>query len=80
MFYVYRLQSLKHPERSYIGFSADLKQRVKDHNAGKNKYTSPFKPWKLVFYAAFEDEQRARDFEKYLKTGSGIALGNKRLW
>ena len=50
------------------------------HNAGKNSYTSPFKPWRLIFYAAFEDEQRARDFEKYLKTGSGAAFGNKRLW
>jgi len=38
MFYVYRLQSLSFSERTYIGFSADLKQRLKDHNAGKGFY------------------------------------------
>ena len=80
MFYVYRLQSEKHPVKSYIGFSADLKQRLKDHNAGKNRYTAPLRPWKLVFYAAFAAEEKARAFEAYLKTGSGAAFGNKRLW
>ena len=80
MFYVYRLHSEKCPNRSYIGFSTDLKQRLADHNAGKNRYTTPFRPWRLVFYAAFQSEDHARAFEAYLKTGSGAAFGNKRLW
>ncbi len=78
MYYVYRLQSLKFPERIYTGFSADLKQRLSDHNAGKNDYTAPFRPWKISFYAAFETEQRARDFESDLKTGSGLAFAKRR--
>jgi len=28
----------------------------------------------------FEDETRAIDFEKYLKSGSGNAFAKKRLW
>ena len=80
MYYIYRLQSEKYSDRSYIGFSADLKQRFRDHNAGKNRYTAPFRPWKLTFYAAFDSEEKARAFEAYLKTGSGAAFGNKRLW
>ena len=80
MFYVYRIQSENYPNRSYIGFSADLKRRLNTHNAGKNRYTAPFRPWTLVFYAAFTTEEKAREFESYLKTGSGAAFGNKRLW
>lgn len=65
MFYGYRIQSLKYPERNCVGYSADLKQRIADHNTGKNRFTAPFRPWKHVFYAAFDKEQRARNFEKY---------------
>ena len=42
-------------------------------------HTNRFKPWKLVFYAGFNDKKSALDFEKYLKTASGIAFRNKRL-
>lgn len=80
MFYVYRIHSLSCPNRNYVGYSKDLKQRISDHNAGKNRVTPPFRPWKLVFYAAFETGESARDFERYLKTASGKAFGSKRLW
>jgi putative endonuclease len=33
-----------------------------------------------VTYVAFDDELRAREFEYYLKSGSGRAFANKRLW
>ena len=80
MYYVYRIQSVSFTERFYIGFTADLRKRIEAHNAGKNTSTAPFRPWRLMFYAAFDEEQRARDFELYLKTGSGHAFANKRLW
>jgi hypothetical protein len=35
---------------------------------------------KLFFYGAFETEERAREFERYLKSASGKAFGSKRLW
>jgi len=35
MYYVYLLRSISYPEKTYIGFSEDLKQRFDDHNAGK---------------------------------------------
>ncbi len=80
MFYTYRIESIPFPTQNYVGYSADLKQRLVDHNAGKNRFTAPFRPWQLVFYAAFESETRARQFERYLKSGSGKAFGAKRLW
>jgi hypothetical protein len=33
-----------------------------------------------VTYVGFTDDQRAIDFERYLKSGSGHAFANKRLW
>jgi hypothetical protein len=36
-------------------------------------------PWKLVYYSAFVDKQKAKDFELYLKSGSGKAFVYKRL-
>lgn len=79
MFYVYIIQSIKFPNQFYIGFSTNLKERIKEHNKGGSTHTSKFKPWKLIFYSAFENKKLALDFEKYLKSGSGVAFKNKRL-
>ena len=80
MFYVYLIQSEANPERRYVGFTTDLKQRIKTHNAGGSVHTAKYKPWRLVGYHAFSDKRNAQEFEWYLKTGSGKAFANKRLW
>jgi predicted GIY-YIG superfamily endonuclease len=78
MYYVYVIKS-KIDDRLYVGFSNELKQRIKSHNAGQSIYTAKYKPWKLIFYAAFENEKSAKEFEKYLKSHSGRAFIYKRL-
>ncbi|MFP4501554.1 MAG: GIY-YIG nuclease family protein [Candidatus Hydrogenedentota bacterium] len=80
MFYVYLLQSESRPNQRYVGFTEDLKKRITAHNAGQSVHTARHRPWKLVTYLAFADRQRALDFERYLKSGSGMAFANKRLW
>ncbi len=80
MFYVYLIQSETFPEQRYIGFTTDLKKRIKTHNVGGSVHTSKYKPWKLISYQAFAEKRRAQEFEHYLKTGSGKAFANKRLW
>ncbi len=79
MFYVYILLSLDHPDTHYIGITTDLKRRLKTHNLGGSKHTSKYMPWRIETYIAFSDEDKARAFEKYLKSGSGRAFANKRL-
>jgi putative endonuclease len=78
MYYCYILLSLK-SHIFYFGFTKNLKSRIKLHNNGKVKVTKPHIPWKLVWYSAFEIEKQARDFERYLKTGSGKSFAYKRL-
>ena len=79
MFYVYLLRSLGDPLKTYTGFTTDLKQRLAAHNLGSSVHTSKFLPWQIETYLALSDEKRARDFEKYLKSGSGQAFSKKRL-
>ena len=80
MFYVYLLQSDRWPEQRYVGFSTDLKARLAVHNAGGSPHTSKFRPWHLKGDLAFREKQRALDFEHYLKSHSGKAFADKRLW
>ncbi|OGV73128.1 MAG: hypothetical protein A2269_04390 [Lentisphaerae bacterium RIFOXYA12_FULL_60_10] len=79
-YYVYLLRSIRFPEHTYIGFTEDLEQRVKDHNRGASVHTAPFKPWRLVNTHAFVDQAKAKEFEQYLKSGSGRAFGKRHLW
>jgi predicted GIY-YIG superfamily endonuclease len=78
VYYVYILQSSK-SHILYFGYTTDLKNRIKEHNSGKSKFTKSHLPWKLVWYSGFCDMQTAKDFEFYLKSGSGKAFVYKRL-
>jgi predicted GIY-YIG superfamily endonuclease len=49
-----------------------------EHNSGQSFATKPYAPWKLVFYAAFESEELAKRFEKYIKSGSGWSIAKRR--
>ena len=80
MFYVYLLISIADPDQRYVGFTTDVKRRVKSHNEGASIHTRKYIPWRLVGYFAFDNDRRAREFEYYLKSGSGRAFANKRLW
>ncbi len=80
MYYVYLIQSETCPDRRYVGFTMDLKKRLTAHNSGGSVHTAKYKPWKLIGYHAFSDKRKAQEFEYYLKSGSGRAFANKRLW
>jgi putative endonuclease len=78
MYYSYILLSSK-SHIFYFGSTNNLKERFSLHNKGSVPSTKPHIPWKLVWYGAFETEKQARDFELYLKTGSGKSFAYKRL-
>jgi predicted GIY-YIG superfamily endonuclease len=80
MRYVYLLQSEAFAAQRYVGIARDLRKRIAEHNGGRSSHTSKYAPWRLVTYIAFTDEQKAEDFERYLKSGSGHAFARKRLW
>jgi predicted GIY-YIG superfamily endonuclease len=80
MKYVYLIESIAFPEQRYIGLCSNLKSRLQAHNEGRSPHTAKYKPWRIVTSVAFSNDQTALEFERYLKTGSGRAFANKRLW
>ena len=78
-FYVYILQSKANPESFYIGFTEELRTRLKIHNSGQVHHTAKFSPWRIKTAVAFTERQRAIEFERYLKSASGRAFAKKRL-
>jgi len=80
MKYVYLLQSLVAQNQRYIGMTEDLEARLRTHNAGGSPHMSKYRPWKVVVHFCFHDDQRAVEFERYLKSGSGHAFAKKRFW
>ena len=73
-FYVYILVSVANPSIHYTGIAVDLKERVAMHNRGKSANTSPNRPWLVETAIAFASKDKARAFEKYLKTVPDVSL------
>lgn len=76
---MYLIKSVNFPEKLYVGYTINLKQRFATHNCGGSLYTSKYKPWELVMYLGFVNKTKAAEFEKYLKSQSGRAFIQKRL-
>ena len=57
MYYVYLIKSLKTGE-TYIGYTSDLKRRIREHGGRKPK---------LVYYETYRNETDARERERKLK-------------
>ena len=70
MFYVYILHS-QCDCGLYIGFSTDLRRRLKEHQEGKAFATSFRRPWRLIYYEAYLEQEDALGRERYLKSGGG---------
>lgn len=77
MWYVYILKCSN--GKYYTGCTKDLDERLHRHSKGYVRSTADKLPIELITYVAFNDKYKAYNFEKYLKTGSGIAFRNKRL-
>lgn len=78
-YYVYILKSLRNEGQTYVGYTTNLKQRISRHNEGLVKSTRIHRPWKIETHIVFCNRLLAMRFEKYLKSGSGIAFRRKRL-
>jgi putative endonuclease len=79
MWYVYIIRSTIKNDFIYIGSTNDLKRRFTEYNKGHSKATKPYSPFELEAYIAVKTEKKARNLEKYFKTGSGKAVLNKRI-
>lgn len=67
MHYVYFLWSEK-LQKIYIGQTANVIVRFRQHNAGLQRYTQKGAPWKFVALVPFETAIEARKEERRLKS------------
>jgi putative endonuclease len=70
MYYFYTIKSQKNGSL-YKGISADPEKRLEEHNAGKTRSTKAYRPYVIVYTEDCGTRKKARDIEKYYKTGYG---------
>ena len=79
MYYVYLLES-QEKKNWYIGYSSDLRKRIRNHISGNGGQTTKRQSdWKLIYYEAYLNQKDALGREKFLKSGSGRRYLNKQL-
>ena len=70
MIVVYAIKSRKR-NYIYVGMTSNLDDRIERHNKGYEKTTRPYRPYSLIYTEEFPDRLKAREKEKYLKSGIG---------
>jgi putative endonuclease len=66
MFYTYILWS-EALQKFYIGFTEDLEERLRYHNAGNVKFTSLGTPWRIVHSEIYPTRAEAMRRERQIK-------------
>ncbi len=67
-YFVYMLRCISSAKkRTYIGFTSNLKKRLKDHNSNKGaKYTRGNR-WIIIYKKSFSSKSEAMSYEYSLK-------------
>ena len=66
-YYVYMLISKSDKPVSYIGYTNNLKKRIKLHNSGKGAKFTRGRKWKLIYKEKFRSKSKAISREYYIK-------------
>ena len=66
-YYVYMLKSNTANSVTYVGYTSDLKKRIKLHNTGKGAKFTRGRTWKLIYKETFKSKNKAISREYYIK-------------
>ena len=66
-YYVYMLKSENKRLVTYVGYTKDLKKRIKLHNLGKGAKFTRGRKWKLIYKEKFPSKKEAILREYYIK-------------
>jgi len=66
-FYVYMLKSEGKKKVTYVGYTKDLKKRIKLHNSGKGAKFTRGRKWKLIYKEKHNTKNQAISREYYIK-------------
>ena len=78
MYYLYVLKMGNN--QLYVGFTNDLKNRIREHNYGKVLTTRKYLPVKLVYYECYASMADVKQREKMIKKfGSAYSHLKRRI-
>ena len=66
-FYIYILRSLKGKVVTYVGYTKNLKNRLKLHNEGKGAKFTRGRKWKLIYKEKIKTKKKAMSREHFIK-------------
>ena len=63
---------------SYVGYTNNLKNRLKKHNEGKGAKSTRGKKWLLIYSKKFKNKKDAMKYEYFLKKNRKLRLNIKQ--
>ena len=66
-FYIYILKSVKGKAVTYVGYTKNLKNRLKLHNKGKGAKFTRGRKWKLIYKEKIKTKKMAMSREHFIK-------------
>ena len=71
-FYVYMLKSRSIKPITYVGYTNNLKKRIRLHNSGKGAKFTRGRKWMLIYKEKFKLKKEAISREYYIKKNRSI--------
>jgi len=76
------LKSISKKPVTYVGYTNNLKKRIKLHNAGKGAKFTRGRTWKLIYKEILKSKSKAISREYYIKNNKSLRKKIKKtsLW
>ena len=71
-YFVYMLKSLSKFPVTYVGYTNDLKKRIKLHNNGKGAKFTRGRKWRLIYKERLNSKKEAISREYYIKNNKTL--------
>ena len=66
-YYVYMLKSMGYKSVTYVGYTNNMNNRLKQHNTGKGAKFTRGRKWKIIYKEEFKSKKEAILREYYIK-------------
>lgn len=66
-YYVYMLKSKGNKPVTYVGYTNNIKKRIKLHNSSKGAKFTKGRKWRLIYKKKFSSKSEALKYEYFLK-------------
>ena len=73
-YYVYVLKTIVGKKFSYIGYTKNLKNRLKLHNEGKAAKFTRGRKWKLIYKEKYRSKKKAMSREYHIKKNRKLRI------